>query len=353
MGSTARRIIAFSLILAGADLIETHRADATSDVCDAGTVAALQNSREPVPVGCSLTLSAAAVIRAPILLSGSQASGSIIDCRGGVINPGATDEVALTIASVRRKDRQWDAPRRIVIRNCILEGAIRVIGMGVNGEAEPVRQSSLSPGHTERAQAAAPSDILLTDLKVTTKSAIPLYAGPGTTKLTVSRSTFSGMSGSVGVYLDAESAENTIEDNHFDLTTKSREIIALDGSARNTITENTFKNPVHGGVFLYRNCGEGGTIRHQAPQYNTITRNVFHYRDQSLISWWTAKPALWLGSRQGNRSYCFHDAARPFGSSLNARDEAQHNVVSDNWIDGGSPSLIVDDDTDNQITGNR
>jgi hypothetical protein len=259
----------------------------------------------------------------------------------------------VTIASIHQSDGGWDAPKHISVRNCIIEGAIRVIGMGENGEAEPVRQSSLSVGHTERAQAAAPSDIELSDLKISTNGAIPLYAGPGTTKLTVTNSTFSGDSGSVGIYLDAESADNTITNNHFELVTKSREVIAVDGSARDVITGNTFDNPVHGGIFLYRNCGEGGTIRHQSPQRNTIGNNLFRYTDHGLTSWRTTKPAIWLGSRQGNRSYCVHDATRPFGSSLSSRDEATYNVVRDNRVEGGTTSLIVDNDEGNQVVGNR
>lgn len=353
MGSASGRVAVFSIILVAAGFEEADKANAGAAACGSATIAALRSSSAPVNVDCSLTLSPEVVVQAPILLSGSRASGSIIDCQGSTIRSGTSDEVALTISSIRLEDGRWDVPRHIVIRNCAVQGAIRIAGMGVNGEAEPVRQSSSLPGHTARAQAAAPSDILLSDLRVTTRSAIPLYAGPGTTKLKVSGSKFAGTSGSVGIYLDAESADNAIEDNQFDLATTNREIIALDGSAHNTITGNSFENPIHGGIFLYRNCGEGGTIRHQASQYNVISRNTFRYHDDGLLSWWKTKPALWLGSRQGNRSYCFHDVARPFGSSLNSRDEAQHNVVSDNSIEGGSPSLIVDNDADNEITGNR
>ena len=346
-------LIATAVVLIGASFPPLREAGAAPAACDAKTMSILESSTSPVVISCSLALEADTVIQTPIILSGSAASQSIIDCHGGTIRSNASDQVALTIASVHQSDGGWDVPKHIAIRHCRIEGGIRIIGMGENGEAELVRQSSLSVGHTARAQAAAPSDIMLSDLKIMTKGAIPLYVGPGSTKLTVANTTFSGKSGSVGIYLDAESAKNTISNDHFELATKSREIIALDGSADDVITENTFENPTHGGVFLYRNCGEGGTIRHQPPQHDTISNNFFRYTDHGLTSWWTTKPAIWLGSRQGNRSYCFHDVTRPFGSSLSSRDEAKYNLVRDNRMDGGSVSLIVDNDSENQIMGNR
>ena len=346
-------VLAISMVLTVTACLGTRSANAAGSPCDAKTMATLENSTTAVSIACSIALAPEAVIHAPIVLAGNSASQTDIDCHGGAIKSDAGDQVALTIASALQTNGQWDVPRHISIQHCTILGAIRIKGMGENGEAELVRQSSLSVGHTERAQAAAPSDITLSDLKIMVNGAIPLYVGPGTTKLTVTNSTFSGRSGSVGIYLDAESADNTISNDHFELVTKNREIIAVDGSARDLITGNTFDNPVNGGVFLYRNCGEGGTIRHQPPQHDTISNNLFRYTDHGLTSWWTTKPAIWLGSRQGKRSYCFHDLTHSFGSSLSSRDEAEYNLVRDNKIEGGSGSLIVDNDDNNKVFGNR
>lgn len=356
MKTMAVSALAFSAICTiAAAMIVSRPSDANAGPapCDAATIHALENSTQPVTIACSVTLKPGEQMRSPVIISGSAASGTLIDCKSGGIRPDAADEVALTIASVRRGRDEWDAPRHIVVRNCTIDGAIRIVGMGINGEAETVRLSSLSAGHTARAQAAAPSDISLSNLRIATRNAIPLYVGPGTTGLTVTGSTFSGNSGSVAIYLDAESGGNTIAGNDFKLTTSGRELIAVDGSAHNGISGNTFENATHGGIFLYRNCGEGGTIRHQPPEYNTISDNLFVYGDRSFMSWWATKPAVWLGSRQGGRSYCFHDAGHPFGSSLNSRDEARHNIVANNREKGGSPSLFVDDDADNKLVGNR
>lgn len=126
----------------------------------------------------------------------------------------------------------------------------------------------------------------------------PLYVGPGSTKVKVIDSYFKGESIGSSIYLDAESAMNVIKNNHFSVTqiTKStnvkvlfwnfggeyaREVIAVDGSARNIIVNNVFNKADWGGVYLYRNCGEGGTIKHQAPRGNNISNNFFYYENFS------------------------------------------------------------------------
>ncbi len=146
--------------------------------------------------------------------------------------------------------------------------------MGMNGQGPAVRESSHSLGHTERAQAAAPRRISILGSTLTAYGRIPLYLGPGVTHVTLRDSQIRGTSSATGLYLDAESAENVIADNDFDIRT-GREIVAVDGSARNRITGNRFALHGEGGVRLYRNCGEGGTVRHQTPSDNVITGNTF------------------------------------------------------------------------------
>jgi hypothetical protein len=302
----------------------------------------------PVSIDCDLSLATSDVISMPIVFSGSAASGSRLDCHGATLDGTIPAALAVLIESVRRPDGSWDRPMDITIRDCIVKGEINIRGLGRNGEAKLVRQSSLTPGHTARAQAAAPSRIRLENITFVAQRNIPLYAGPGVTELTVENSTFTGTSRSVGLYLDAESARNRIAGNRFDLRTLWREILAVDGSAANRIENNRFENPISGGIFLYRNCGEGGTIRHQAPQQNVIANNVFRYRNVA-----GARPAIWLGSRQGNRFYCLRRPRAPFGSGLSADDNAQYNTVTGNRLVGGGPNLILDQDENNIVSGNR
>jgi hypothetical protein len=305
----------------------------------------------PVEMTCDLVLNPNDVVLQPIAFSGAAASGSTLDCRGAILKGGGEGRRTVLIRSIKRRDGSWDAPRDITIRNCTIEGDLRIQGLGRNGEAEEVRLSSLEAGHTERAQSVAPSGITLSNIHFIAAGSIPLYAAPGVTRMTVKRSRFSGHTTATAIYLDAESANNRIAGNHFDLTTSWREMIAVDGSAHNRIENNTFEDPIKGGIFLYRNCGEGGTIRHQAPQGNVIAGNTFRY------SWLlAARPAVWIGSRQGLsvfRAYCLSQPDRPFGSSLSIYDHAQNNVVVDNHLPGGTPRLIVDDDENNTVSNNH
>ncbi len=302
----------------------------------------------PQAIDCDLTLKTGDIIAVPLSFSGSAGSGRTLDCNGATLDGTIPSALTILIQSDLRHGGGWEAPRDITIRNCTIKGELHIRGLGQNGEAEYVRQSSLSPGHTQRAQVAAPRDIRIENSTFVARGGIPLYAAPGVTGLVVENSTFTGKTASVGIYLDAESARNRIIGNVFDIRTSSREVVAVDGSADNRIENNRFENPIGGGIFLYRNCGEGGTIRHQAPQRNAIAGNSFHYGNSV-----GARPAIWLGSRQGNRFYCLYRPRAGFGSGLSANDFAQNNIVTGNRIIGADLSLILDQDENNTVTNNR
>ena len=235
-------------------------------------------------------------------------SPATINCEGGQYNNGKITELQILSSNVTIKD-------------CKINGSVRTIGLGRNGEAAGVKASSLELGHTERAQAAAPKNTVLSNLTITGYGRIPVYLGPGTTEFTLHDSTIKGHSKSVALYLDAESSNNTIRGNTFRIAEATREMIAVDGSANNQITGNIIKGAANGGIYLYRNCGEGGTVRHQAPQYNVIADNTIDN---------VGGYGVWLGSRNGNRSYCKDDFGFSFGSSMDDGDFADNNTVRDN-----------------------
>lgn len=263
-------------------------------------------------------------------------SGTIIDCKGKEFNEGKATEIRIS-----------SSIKDVTIKNCKLKGSIRVFGLGMNGEAEGVRLSSYKAGHTQRAQAAAPSNVLLSNLTIEGVQRVPVYLSPGVTRVTIENSKFIGNTVSTVIYLDAESAYNTIRNNTFNVEGSSafriREVIAVDGSAHNQITGNTFEKAVGGGVYLYRNCGEGGTVRHQAPQYNLIENNDFNL---SGLNW--GNYGIWLGSRNGNRNYCSDDDGYPFGSSADNGDFADNNTVRNNKF-SGSDAKVKDDGKNNTI----
>lgn len=305
----------------------------------------------PVEIACDVTLGPKDVIARPIAFSGARASGVTFDCRGGTLG---TPEIVIShrrptvmIRSLLGRDGSWSVPEAITVKNCTIIGNLRLAGLGLNGQAEQVRLSSLKQGHIARTQAAAPTAIVLDNLVIVARGMLPLYLGPGVTKVTVSGSRFRGETTATALYLDAESAENRIIGNRFAVKTTRREQIAVDGSARNVISGNVFEGPVNGGIFLYRNAGEGGTIRHQPPQHNRIEGNRFHY--EGMVR---PRPAIWLNQRNGRTTHRFSAPDLPLGSSLDPRDLAKFNVVRDNRISGGWKGLIRNTDPTNEIVGN-
>jgi parallel beta-helix repeat protein len=231
--------------------------------------------------------------------------------------------------------------QNVTIQNCKLKGSIKIYGLGVNGQAEAVRESSKKENHTKNAQENAPSNILISNVTIEGYQKVPVYISPGVTKVTIEKSSIIGISKYPLVYLDAESGYNTIKDNVFDLkdintvtSYEPREIIAIDGSAFNKITNNTFNSIMGGGIYLYRNCGEGGTIRHQSPQYNTIEGNKFIFLN------YYSSYGIWLNSRNGNRNYCEEDKGYNFGSSIDNRDFAANNIIKDNKFVGSNKTIM-------------
>jgi hypothetical protein len=266
-------------------------------------------------------------------------SNTVIDCKGKEFNNGKNTEIRV-ISDIEN----------ITIKDCKLKGSIRVYGLGMNGEDEKVKESSHKAGHTERVQAAAPSNVIISNMTIEGVNRIPVYLSPGVTRTTVENNKFTGTTDSSVIYLDAESAYNTIRNNTFDVSGnftlrqfRIREVIAVDGSAHNTISGNDFKTAVGGGVYLYRNCGEGGTVRHQEPQYNVIENNNFNLSGLHIGNY-----GIWLGARNGNRFYCNADEGHKLGSSIDDRDFANNNIVRDNKF-SGSDRTVKNDGENNVV----
>jgi len=280
-------------------------ADAQAKMCDASFYEKLRSAPhgkdDRITVDCDLQLRPDDVITRKLVFAGEAASGVSLDCRGA------------TLGSAKMK------------YGCL----------GPNGEAEEVRKSSLNRDHTANAQRNAPSGIDLKNVSIEAVGTIPLYFGPGVTKSSLTNSTIRGKSAKTVIYLDAESAENVIADNRFSVKA-GREVIAVDGSARNVISGNEFKNAEKGGIFVYRNCGEGGTIRHQEPRSNQIVDNRFVYRS-SIVAY----PAIWLNHRDVGKWYCKIDPRYPFGSSLDPRDRAIDNVLAGNRFEGAISPMVL------------
>lgn len=342
-----------AVIVAGGSPLLLVASDARADACPANVMDALRapagKEAKPVNIRCDVSLNKGDRITQRIVFSGSRSSGVVFDCNGAMIDGSGTKARTVLIQSRKGDDGKWDVPTDITIRNCQIKGDLRIQGLGNNGQAKEVKASSNRDGHTQRAQAAAPTGILLDNLTFSGSVGVPLYLAPGVTNVTLQNSRFTGKASSTVVYLDAESAGNVIVGNTFSARPEWREVIAVDGSANNRIENNTFVNPLSGGVYLYRNCGEGGTFRHQSPQGNLVRGNTFQYQVP------VARPAVWIGSRQGLsvfNSYCLVQPKMLLGG-LDHSDGANNNTVTDNRLIGGSPNLIVDEGARNRVSNNR
>lgn len=315
-------MIAALLLAVGLSAPEASPACSPEQIADLTRI-----SSTPYSLTCRVRLEQGQSIHRPLVLEGPQASGVVLDCNGTSIGQAAVSVSAsaptVMIRSKRSASGQWQAATDITLRNCHVFGAVRVWGMGADGSYDDLRLSSRQAGHTERLQAFAPRNIRLEQMRITAHGTIPLYAGPGVTQLVLQDSTLDGVTSATAIYLDAESANNTIRNNRI-LTRTGREMIAIDGSARNTISGNRFDLHGQPGIYLYRNCGERGVIRHQPPSGNVIEANSF-----TGASW--LRPRLVVeNARNGRRSYCGDDAGYPFGSSLDDRDNGTGNIIRNN-----------------------
>jgi hypothetical protein len=210
----------------------------------------------------------------------------------------------IEIRSLLRTDEDgtvtWERPRDVSLRNCNIVG---------------------SPSTTSGSKAWGGRHCIYR-----------LYLSTGVTDVTLVDSTVTGTASSVGVYLDAESYHNTFRNNRFSVTSsdwgglRKREEIAVDGSSYNRFINNHFSTLEGGGIFLYRNCGEHGTIRHTEPAFNQIINNVFYYDKYS-----GGNPPWYFGARE-KAPYCGYDGGFPWGSSIDDRNYARHNVVYQNQI---------------------
>jgi parallel beta-helix repeat protein len=303
-----------------------------------------EKGRGDVTLDCNLTLDADKVVTRRLIIEGEESSHIDINCSGSRLNRGL-----IVRSRIEEGDKTtpptWSVPSHINIRNCVSGSILHVHGNAINGEGAHLTESSRLEGHTERTQHHAPHHIHFSQIKTDTTGAIPFYFGPGVTHSSIQDSHISGLSKSVAIYLDAESAHNLIANNRID-TDAARELIAVDGSAHNRIINNDFNRLNRGGIYLYRNCGEGGNIRHQAPQYNLIEGNRFFYK-----RYLGRKPAVWLASRNGNRNYCDYDEGYDIGSSASDMDFARHNKVINNTFI--RRKLIRMDDQPNEVSGNE
>ena len=348
--SRACLVSVLMMLAAGCGPAAEHAAPASA--CNSETLTkVLQRATSDDPkviVDCNLSLPANSIITKRLIVQGSAGSGVTIDCNGATIDGSAVPELQqantktdmIQINSTitgHYPNLRWSRPADVTVRNCRIIGSVRILGM--TDEAD-LKYSSYRPGHPTRMHLIAPTNITLDNLTITARTRTPVYFGIGVTDSKLINSELKGKAVSVAIYLDAESSGNLIKNNNIHTITAPREVLAVDSSDNNTIIDNRFSALNTGGIYLYRNCGQDGIVRQTTPSYNTIVNNVFYYDKYNPLPF-AARPSVYMGARNGNKSYCNDDASHPIGSGASNLDYAQHNVVMQNQIYKLPVSLMI------------
>lgn len=307
---------------------------------------------DAVIIKCNVTLNPTDVITKQIIIEDSNIT---VDCKNGQLGTTVATAFNFNVKMVEIRSKKLGAgsyvrPSNVTVRNCRINGSVAVVGLS----NEP-SETSYRSDYTQWARSNAPTNIFLDNLFINvdarqpnpggyTTERIPLYVFPGVTYLTMTNSRLGG-NVRLDMYLDAESAFNTFRNNTFNGTTDSREAVAIDGSSDNVFRSNAFSGLSNGGIYLYRNCGEGRKIRHATPSNNLFINNSFYYNNYTGIT-----PAINIGARNGQKfnSYCGDDNGWPWGSSASNYDYAQRNVVVQNrfYNRSISESVRIDRETD-------
>lgn len=251
-----------------------------------------------------------------------------------------------SIQEVTIRTKTFDnPPMNINILNCIFSGQLRISGHSRNGEDINNVNYSKNLNHTQFSQSVAPSNIIISNSSFNAIDTIQIYLSPGVNNVTVKNSIIKGTSDGPAIYLDAESSNNRIVNNRILTDTLDRELVSIDGSANNVISNNYFSSLNNGGIFIYRNCGLAGAVRHQTPSNNQITNNVFFYNYCTELS---CPPSIWVSSRNEGithtRSYCNSDLGifkTGITSSTNDNDNSQNNTITGNKIIKLNPKLMI------------
>jgi hypothetical protein len=190
-------------------------------------------------------------------------------------------------------------PTGITLRNLRIRGSVAI-------SADP----DFNPpdnGYARLFRLNAPANILFDRVTITgqglpcdpaTSSAdcnlLYLFAGVSHFRMIDSEINGSVGKQAVALYLDDLAFRNTFRRNVFSAETDSREMIAIDSSSENLFVNNRIHVSRVGGIFLYRNCGEGGTARRGTPSHNTLINNVFTFDVGTVF------PAIAVGARNSH-----------------------------------------------------
>lgn len=281
------------------------------------------------------------------------ASNVVLDCRGAHMElTDPADQRGILIHAPSTV-----ALSTVVVHNCDISG-------GVTNSIRVSRDGfkSLEAGHEYD---AAFSNIVIEDSHLSGSKGSGIFVDGYVSGVTMQRVEIEG-AGSVGIYLEAGSKDNVVDDNSihgngfgdvdpagkpfsfggttFLYVSTGREGIAVDGSRSNRITRNRLSANSAGGIFLYKNCGEHHTS--QPAQWWERRYGA----DANLIEGNTVsgeRNGVWIGSRMAENQYLM-DCSDPkmVDGAYTAihRDYARDNIVRSNTFESVDNGVRIEDD---------
>ena len=285
-------------------------------------------------------------------------SGVVFDCRGAhVEDPEGDDGVGILVTAPTTV-----ALAHVAVRNCFVKGFLNNVRVSRSGF------KTLTPGEEYEAPF---SDIAVEHSHLYGSRGVGAYVDAFVTGVTLRGLDIIG-SGSTGVYLEAGSKDNVVEDSTISSNgfrdvspdgapffvggvelryqSTGREGIAVDGSRDNVIRRNWIVGNAAGGIFLYKNCGEYATqqpaqhwVRNYGADGNLIEGN--------LVT--TGSTGIWVGSRQAENTLPLDCSDPTYVANPQIRlDHAANNVIRGNSMSFLTYGVRVEDDG-TRIEGNR
>jgi len=274
------------------------------------------------------------------------ASDVVLDCQGAHIATTNRSRGILITAPANV------ALSNIIVRNCHVEGFlnnVRITREGFRDLAEGEEYDH------------AFSNIVIEDSTFLNSRGVGVFVDGYVTAVTLRNLHIEG-SGSTGVYLEAGSKDNVVENNEivnngyrengpngqffefggvtFWFWGTGREGLAIDGSRNNRVVNNFFTGNSAGAIFLYKNCGE---FVNQRPA------TWWHRRygaDGNLIEGNTIvgeDNGVWIASRMGENTLPM-DCSDPSYLPGVVLDYADDNIVRANVFQNVTYGVRVEDD---------
>lgn len=270
-------------------------------------------------------------------------SNTGLDCQGAVIDGANNKKFGVVILGSGKP------LSNITVKNCIVKNFINSgirIASGI-----PVRNLGNNP--KELNYENSPKYITLDNVEVINSGKVGIFIDSYSSYITIKNSKISN-SQMVGIYLEHSSRYNKILNNVIQKNgynhgaVNQREGIAIDSSADNLISGNTFIDNFAGGVFLYKNCGEKSHTK------NAITR--WQHSDNNIIKnndFLREHIGIWIASRQ-SKDLSRLDCGDPALDSEKKyfKDYADNNIVDSNTFCNGHVAIIIEGDN-NIIINNR